>query len=385
MRVLHTSDWHVGRAIRGRSREAEHQDVLAEIVEIARVREVDAVVVAGDLFDSGSPSAQAETIVYSTLLQLADGGAQVLIIPGNHDNANRMKALRPLLHTAGIMAVPEASGVAGVIEWRAKSGELAKVAAVPWLSHAKIVRADRLMGETRDGSIGFYAAEYRRYVEHLASAFVPGAVNVLVSHVSIFDPPRGQGQGVRAVQAGPDYCVSPHVFPSSAQYVALGHYHAAQRFDAGTTAWYSGSPLQLDFGEEDESKVVLIVDVAPETLPVVEQVRLQSGKALKTLLGPVASVLEQAKHYPDAYLRLILDEAPRAGLSDEVRELIPNAVDIRVAAPERDPKRAAGVDTTGLSATDLFARYLEERGMNDDRVQKLFHDLWEEALAADTA
>lgn len=375
----------MGRTVRGRSREDEHREVLAELATLARDREVDLVLVAGDLFDTAAPSPQAEEIVYRALLDLAATGAQVVVIAGNHDNPRRLSAVRPLLQLANVHTSTEvvAPDAGGVLELKLRSGETAQVALLPWLSQRRLVTAAELMTGSAAEHIGLYTTYYRDILAALCAGFSSKTVNIVLSHVSVLD--AGLGGGEREAQATFDYCVPAQVFPEAAHYVALGHFHRPQSCPAATKVWYSGSPLQLDFGEGQDEKCALIVDAAPGVPAVVEQVRLQSGKALKTLLGPLASVLDQAKHYPDAYLRLILDEAPRAGLSDEVRELIPNAVDIRVAAPERDPKRAAGVDTTGLSATDLFARYLEERGMNDDRLQKLFHDLWEEALAADTA
>jgi DNA repair protein SbcD/Mre11 len=116
MRILHTSDWHVGRTIRGRSRADEHRAVLAEIAQIAHDREVDLILVAGDQFDTGAPSAAAEAIVYRALLDLADTGAHVLVLAGNHDNPRRWAAVRPLLalgnvHLADQIARPDAGGV----------------------------------------------------------------------------------------------------------------------------------------------------------------------------------------------------------------------------------------------------------------------------------
>ena len=95
-KILHTSDWHVGKTIRGHNRSDEHRAVLAEITKVAAEYGVDVVVVAGDLFDTAAPSPESEEIVYSTLLALADTGATVAVISGNHDNAHRLRAVAPL-------------------------------------------------------------------------------------------------------------------------------------------------------------------------------------------------------------------------------------------------------------------------------------------------
>ena len=102
MRILHTSDWHVGRTVRGRSRADEHRAVLDEIAGIAHEREVDLILVAGDQFDTGAPSAESEAIVYRALLDLAATGAHVVVLAGNHDNPRRWAAIRPLLELGNV-------------------------------------------------------------------------------------------------------------------------------------------------------------------------------------------------------------------------------------------------------------------------------------------
>ena len=101
LRLLHTSDWHVGKAIRGHSRADEHQAVLRETAGLAAEHEVDLVLVAGDLFETAAPSAEAEQIVYRALLDLAGTGAEVAVIAGNHDNGRKLRAVAPVFSAAG--------------------------------------------------------------------------------------------------------------------------------------------------------------------------------------------------------------------------------------------------------------------------------------------
>src|SRR5215470_12469529 len=105
MRFLHTSDWHIGKALKGHSRLDEQREVLREIVGIAREQAVDAVLVAGDLYDSAAPSAPAQQLVVRTLLALRDTGAAVIAIAGNHDHGPTFDAYRPLLGEVGITLV----------------------------------------------------------------------------------------------------------------------------------------------------------------------------------------------------------------------------------------------------------------------------------------
>ncbi|MGH2475553.1 MAG: metallophosphoesterase family protein, partial [Candidatus Limnocylindrales bacterium] len=146
MRVLHTSDWHVGKALRGRSRATEHEAVLGEIAGIARREAVDLVIVAGDLFDSATPSPEAERIVYRGLLDLAAGDRPVIVVAGNHDSAQRLGAVAPLseasgIHVAAAVRPPDDGGVVDI----AAGGERAQVALLPFPSQRYVVAADLLL------------------------------------------------------------------------------------------------------------------------------------------------------------------------------------------------------------------------------------------------
>src|SRR6476659_6155876 len=148
MRLLHTSDWHVGKTVRGRSRADEHAAALEEIADIADQEAVDLVLVVGDLYDSAAPAPEAEQVVYDALLKLAaDGRRPVVIVSGNHDNPRRLDAVAPLLGLAGVhvqtkLAAPAAGGVL-----RIDVGETTvQLALVPFPSQRYIVRADDLMG-----------------------------------------------------------------------------------------------------------------------------------------------------------------------------------------------------------------------------------------------
>ncbi|MCK9519954.1 MAG: exonuclease SbcCD subunit D [Dehalococcoidia bacterium] len=385
MRILHTSDWHVGRTIRGRSRDDEQRAVLAEIGKIARTEEVDLVLVAGDLFDTAAPSPQSEEIVYKALLDLVSSGAHVVLIAGNHDNPRRLAAVRPLLELARVHCVTEPLGPddGGCIEIRTRSGETAKVAVIPWLSQRRIVSATALMQQHASDHASLYASQYREFLNYLSKDFGRDAVNLVMAHAAIVDAVTDGSE--RMAQTIFDYCVPAQAFPQSAHYVALGHFHRAQQCPAATKIWYSGSPLQLDFGDTDDRKCVLIVDAKPNVPSEVREVRLTAGRALKTLRGRLEEVIAQADGLGDAYLRVFLDEQARVGLADAVRERLPNAVDVRVIQPQPDGQPQRSTEERDGSPVELFTRYLEERNATDERVLTLFNELLEEALAADAS
>jgi DNA repair protein SbcD/Mre11 len=406
MRVLHTSDWHVGKAVRGRSRAAEHRAVLAEIAGIAERESVDLVIVAGDLFDTATPTAEAERIVYRALLDLATGGSPVVVVAGNHDSAQRLGAVAPLSQASGITVAsairPPTDG--GVLEVEV-GGEVAQVALLPFPSQRYVVTADLLLSGDGADAHAAYADRVVRIVRSLTGQFRTDTVNLVAAHLMVMGGAMGGGE--RGAHTVFDYWVPATAFPGSVQYVALGHLHRAQQLAGPAPLHYCGSPLQLDFGETANDPVVNVVDVRPGLPADVRSVPLIAGRRLRTIRGTLVDVLatvaaaedERAEGAPvdpgdaggDApvdghdhrdHLRIVLDEPARAGLADEVRERVPQAVEV-VLAPRDDEQRPRVADPDRLRRTphDLFAEYLTEHDVDDDRLVSLFDDLVDEIVS----
>lgn len=383
MRILHTSDWHVGRTIRGRSRADEHRAVLAEIAAIARSEEADLVLVAGDLFDSAAPLPESEHIVWSALLALGEV-ADVVLVAGNHDNPSRLAAVKPLLDLTNVhvRAFPAPPDQGGVLQLRTRAGQEAMVALLPFLSQRSIVKADELMTMDAAQHVGQYTERCRRIVSQLTAPFRPGAVNVVLTHLTVVGGTLGGGE--RSAHTVFDYFVPPQIFPPSAHYVALGHLHRAQQIPGPCPIWYCGSPLQLDFGETGQDKFVLIVDADADTPAQVRRVPLTRGRRLRTLTGTLE---ELAGHPPDedSYLRVVAHEPARAGLAEEVRALFPNAVEVVVAATTgpADDRGDWSVASLHRSPDELLGEYLAEVGSDDPQLRALFRELLEDANAPD--
>lgn len=386
MRILHTADWHVGRSIRGRSRADEHEAVLAEIAGVAADEHVDLVLLAGDVFDSAAPSPEAERIVYRSLLALAEI-APVVAVAGNHDSPQRLAAVTPLLaasrvHVGAVLARPEDGGV---IDIALEGGETARLALLPFLSQRQIVRADDLMNLDADQHAGQYSARVQAVLQALCAAFSDDTVNLIVTHVMVAGGTMGGGE--RTAHTIFDYFVPASAFPASAHYVALGHLHRCQRVAAPCPAWYPGSPLQLDFGETENHPGVLLIDAAPGRPARVREHLLSSGRRLRTLRGTLAELEASMGSTGQEHLRVVVVGEARAGLSEQIREWFPDAVDVRIEPPEGSAADAAAQAPARLdrSPADLFEEYLAERGAADERVAALFRDLLDEANAPDAA
>ena len=383
MRLLHTSDWHVGKGIRGRSRAAEHQAVLAELAAVADRESVDVVIVAGDLFDTATPTADSERIVYQALLNLAAGGRPVVVIAGNHDSAGRLAAVAPLSEASGIHVASaiRKPGEGGVIDLPL-GAETARIALLPFPSQRYVVTADLLMAANDAADThAAYADRVGRILGALTGGFETGTVNIVVAHLMVLGGLMGGGE--RGAHTVFDYWVPATAFPSSAQYVALGHLHRAQRIDGPAPLHYCGSPLQLDFGETANEPAVNVIDVRPGLPADVRSVPLTAGLRLRTLRGPLAALAERAGSVGDDHLRLVLDEPSRIGLADEARELFPTAVEVVLAARDEQAATATKAEARlGRTPHDLLSDYLDERDAADPRVVTLFDELVDELEVA---
>ncbi len=385
MKLLHTSDWHVGKTLRGRDRSDEHRAVLSEVTGIARDRAVDLVVVAGDLFESAAPTPDAEKIVYRALLDLAEI-APVVVVSGNHDNDRRLAAVEPLLGlgritTRAMLAKPDEGGV---LTLDTAGGERAQVALLPWVSQRYVVRADELMSKDAFEHAGDYAERLKDVIGWLCKGFSRDTVNIVAGHMMVAGGVMGGGE--RLAHTIFEYCVSATAFPTNAHYVALGHLHRTQQLGSQPPVWYCGSPLQLDFGETEDRKCVLVVEATASTPAHVEQTALTSGRRLRKVVGTFEDLQAIAGTTGDDYLRVIVRGDARAGLADDVREMLgENTIDVMI---QSDEDVQLGIDPRAhetRSPKELFREYLAEKKVNDERVLALFDELFEEEHAASPA
>ena len=376
LRLLHTADWHVGRTLRGRSRVEEHEATLDALVAVASDQGVDLVVVAGDLFDSAAPSPDAERLVYASLLRLAEGGRQVVVIAGNHDHPRRLSAVEPLLELARVHLRPfvVAPADGGVLSLNIADTPC-QIALLPWLSQRHAVSADDLLQRDADQHNQSYLDRVRRIAQVLCGGFGQDSVNLVVGHLTAVGGLLGGGE--RSAHTVFDYAVPASIFPPTASYVALGHLHRNQRLDGPAPTWYSGSPLQLDFGEGDNVSSVQVVEVAPGRPARIETIELRAARQLRTLIGSLEVIEQLAASVGDAHLRLVVREPNRAGLAEDVRGRFPNAVDVRIELVDERDRHLGGRDDDGPKRLgrlpqELFAEFLVAQSIEDERVGALF-------------
>jgi exonuclease SbcD len=380
VRILHTADWHVGKRLGRIDRDDETQAVLAEVVGVAAERKVDLVIVAGDLFDRGLPPLMSMSAVLRALVQLAATGARVVAVPGNHDSADLFEVLAPHLAHSGVILVPKAlpPDAGGVVEIPSRTGEeVARVACFPFLHQARIVE----FAETHEDRHKSYAervrAINRRYADYLAANASAHAVDILVGHFMIHNAvPSGSE---RALHIGEAYMATEDAVPHQFNYVALGHIHKAQPAPGSEDyARYAGSIMQLDFGEADQDKSVVVADVSPAGKRAIEEVPITAGRRLMKVSGTIDELRARGPELVGAILSVeVITETPSPTISDEIHSFLPDALYVRVHNPAREefkPRRE------GRSIHELYGEYHHERYGEPpaDELKAAFDELLEE-------
>lgn len=383
MKILHTADWHVGKVLKHQPRYDEHRTVLADLVRTADAEDIDVVVVAGDLFETSTPSPQAQSLVMSTLLRMRQDGRHVVVLAGNHDNQELVDTVyRPVLGELGVHVVgrPKPAGRGGVVTIRTRGGETANVAALPFVNQRYAVRAAEIMLHEPARHAMDYANQIQAMVGRLTDGFTADTVNVITTHATLLGGRKGGGE--REAQSLLGYELPAAVFPASAHYAALGHLHRYQEIDGRCPIAYSGSPLALDFGEEDNEPVALVVTATPDSRAHVRPVPVTGGRKLRTLRGTLDEVIADGELAGEAFLRVVLTQQASAGIAELVREKLPNALDVQI--DDRFRRRTgAGTAVSGRSGRqplELFRDFLAEESIADERVAALFAELYDDAV-----
>ncbi|MBN1172768.1 MAG: exonuclease SbcCD subunit D [Micromonosporaceae bacterium] len=382
MRILHTSDWHVGKVLKGCSRTPDQIDALAAVVAVARDQRPDLIIIAGDLYDSASPTADATRVVTRALSALRATGASVVAISGNHDNGPALDALRPWAQAAGITlrGTPRAAEDL-ILRGTTAEGEPWRLAALPFVSQRYAVRAAEMFELSAAEASQTHADHIGRLIARLCEVPEKGAaeqVDLVAAHLTVVGGRLGGGE--REAHTVCAYAVPATVFPTSAHYVALGHLHRAQPVAGPCPIRYSGGPLAVDFGESTTTTSVSIVEVTARTAARVTEIPILAGRPLRTVRG----TLEQLREIDpaDALLRVMVAEPPRAGLREAVQELLPQALEVRIdpaVLPDSATGRASAAGRIGRGPGELFADYLAHLGHEDEATLALFHRLHDEA------
>lgn len=405
MKLLHLSDWHLGRAAHGQPRDADFEAVLAEIVAIARDAEPDAIVHSGDLFDVVRPGVTDMARGIRALQALARV-APVVVLAGNHDSPALLRLFGVIANGFSAGEDPAAAGritfvdvakppsAGGILDLPAAGGaQRLRLAPLPF------VHANRFLDAFRgpDTATRDYADHLRLVQAELHRGLLDGYrsdADVLVFAAHLYIEGALLSHSERPVEVSATYATQAAALPQVA-YAALGHIHRPQAVTRpGIPTRYAGSPLQLDFGETGEEKSVVVVTAEPSRPAHPEVVPLTAGRRLVEVTGTLEQIAAQADAVGDAIVRVLVDtETPTPGLAVLVADRLPKAtlalVEERCAATRVQVLDRAGTATeTEPDITALFRDYLAVVGSRHavvDHVLATFGDLLTEAQIVDPA
>lgn len=274
IRVLHTADWHLGRMLYGRKRSEEFEKFLAWLLTLLDQENIDVLLIAGDIFDTGTPSNQMQELYYDFLGKVRTTGCRhVVVVSGNHDSPTFLDAPRQVFRhlDVHVIGTADASGKEEVIGLRNAAGDLELiVGAVPYLRDrdARISEAGESIADKDqkmvEGIRQHYAqvAEFAQEMRQEANANIP----ILgMGHLFVAGGKTVDGDGVRELYVGTLGHVGVDIFPEIFDYVALGHLHVPQIVHGIERIRYSGSPIPMGFGEVGQKKSVVLLDIASST------------------------------------------------------------------------------------------------------------------------
>ncbi|KQS73432.1 exonuclease SbcCD subunit D [Modestobacter sp. Leaf380] len=337
MRLLHTSDWHVGRSLHGTDLLAEQEAVLSGLADVVRAERVDVVLVAGDVYDRAVPSADATGVLDRVLSRLRAAGATVVLTPGNHDSARRLGFASGLLAVSGVHVRASTPALDEPVLLVDEHGEVA-VYGLPFLEPE--VARHQLGVDVGRSHQAVLSAAMERVRSDLY--FRPGARSVVLAHAFVGGGEPSDSE--RDIAVGGVDLVGPSVF-DGVDYVALGHLHRPQTLTPRLR--YSGSPMAYSFGEAGQQKSVWLVDLDAGGLADVRAVGLPVPRELSVLTGELGELLADPSYtaVEDHFVSGRLTDGVRP--ADPMRRLqarFPHCVHLEWAG--------TGSVTDGLSYTD---------------------------------
>lgn len=397
MRILHTADWHLGHSLREFDRKWEHVQFLAWLADTIEVDSVDALIIAGDVFETSNPPAEAQQQYFDFLATVARRcpGLQVLVIGGNHDSADRLDAPEPVLRSLSVQVVgglrlvdANADLSRAVVTLKTRDGrDGATVAAVPFLRPSDLPR----VAGVEDELVAGMGAAYGRVLELARQRRGARTALIATGHLYMVGG-RVSELSERKILGGNQHAVSVDLFPADVAYAALGHLHLAQEVGARKGVRYSGSPIPLSVNEAGYQHQVCVVELKGNRLIGIESRRVPRSVDIVRLDGVTLQELRNhplpaaddvpLERRPYLHLRIRVDgpqpgiragveaalagkavrltslEVERAGGDEPLAETLPGE-NLRELQPEQVFRALYHREHSGEPAADLLAAFNE--------------------------
>ncbi|MEV0030616.1 exonuclease SbcCD subunit D [Nocardia sp. NPDC050793] len=353
MRMLHTSDWHIGRTFHGVDLLADQARSLAAIAELVAAESVDVVVVPGDVYDRSIPSADAIAVCNRGFEAIRDAGAVIVATSGNHDSPARLGAGASFAAAGGLYLRTTVAAADRPVLLADEHGEVACYG-IPYLE-PEITRTELGVPQARSHA-EILAAAMGRIRADLAGR--PGARAVVLAHAFVVG---GEATGSeRSISVGGVETVPLAEF-DGIDYVALGHLHSPQTLSGSVR--YSGSPLPYSFAESSHRKAVWLVDLDADGLSDVQRRDLPVVRGLSRLTGTLDELLADPAHDAavDHYVSATLvDRARPIDALRKLRERFPHAVHVEWVRPDGNPELRYRERVHGRRDTEVAQSFLTD-------------------------
>ncbi|NIE66358.1 exonuclease subunit SbcD [Burkholderia sp. Ax-1719] len=389
MRILHTSDWHLGQNFMGKSRQAEHRQLIDWLVVQVDEHAVDAVLIAGDIFDTGTPPSYARELYSDLVVRLHAAGVALLLLGGNHDSVATLRESSALLERLSARVVPHADAPEAqvrVLPLRAQAGPGCVVCAVPFIRARDVMQSEYgQSAEQKQQTLQLAIQAYYQAVFAAADAQRKaleaelGHAVPLIATGHLTTVGASASESVREIYVG-----ALEAFPTSAfppvDYIALGHIHRPQKVGGLAHIRYSGSPIALSFDEATQQKEMLVVElgeaglesVTPLPVPVFQPLVALKGN-LKTLPDAFAKAAKDASAERPVWIEVtVAEDDYLADLPARIQTLTEGLpVEVLRIRRERGNNVAqlsadAGVTLDELDPLDVFARRLAHETLDDE-------------------
>ena len=380
MRILHTSDWHIGHRLYERSRIEEHRQFLDWLLTTLQENAVDVLLVAGDIFDTALPSSEATDLYYQFLFRLyRETHAHAVITAGNHDSPRHLAAPREFLRMGRIHVIGPASEPADCVFALPSEHPSVAIAAVPYLSENEL---SHISFETEPERAERYRERLKVFYRQCVECMPPGLPKILMGHLFI----RGGkvGDSERNIQIGGATAMQISDFPDDVAYVALGHLHRPHAISgASYPVQYAGSPLPLRFNEASYRKKVYLLDVPIAGDLQAEEIEVPIFKELRTVTGNLDEVhlMAMSPEWDGKYIQVQLKlDRPEVGISDKIREIFHQhggeVLSVEVELPPQTERPEIPIEDM-QQPTEIFEQFYKEKFNQspDELMMKTFDEL----------
>lgn len=305
MRIIHTSDWHLGQYFYTKSRAAEHQAFFQWLIEQVKTYQVDGLIVAGDIFDTGSPPSYARELYNRFVVDLQATGCQLIMLAGNHDSVatlNESKSLLSYLNTQVITSAHSAPEDQVIILNSHQQKPAAIVCAIPFLRPRDIMTshagesAQQKQQQLQHAITEHYQASYQHALTLREQLNVAIPI-IATGHLTTVGVSTSESE--REIYIGTLDAYPAHAFPP-ADYIALGHIHRAQKVAKTEHIRYSGSPIALSFDELSSPKSVYLVEFEQQNLTSVTPLNVPVSQPMQLIKGSIADIEQQLRAFADS-------------------------------------------------------------------------------------